>query len=113
MRVFLAFGFAFLIGMLVVFWQPARTPVVSDDPDLTLPAFAGCAADTDCKLVALPCGQMGAANAAQHKFVFNWYQQKIRHSTCPPTPAGQGYHARCMNSLCTAVPNETEQPHVP
>ena len=113
MRIFQAFGFAMLIGMLFVFWQPDAPPAVSDDPDLSLPAFAACTADTDCKLVALPCGAIGAANTAQHKFVFNWYQEKIRHSACPAAPADTLYHARCVQNLCTAVAAQTEPPHVP
>ena len=81
--------------------------------NLTLPAFAGCAADADCKLVALPCGKMGAANTAQHKFVFNWYQEKIQHSACGAMPPDQLYHARCTQGICTAVPDKTEPHHVP
>ena len=53
MRIFLAFGLALMIGMLFLFWQPAPPPAVSDDPDLSLPAFAGCAADTDSQAEAV------------------------------------------------------------
>lgn len=113
MRIFLAFGLALMIGMLFLFWQPAPPPAVSDDPDLSLPAFAGCAADTECKLLALPCGKIGAANAAQHKFVAEWYREKIKQQRCPADTPTVRYRAQCDEGICKAVTDIAEPDNVP
>lgn len=113
MRIFLAFGIAVLIGMLFVFWQPAPPPAINDDPDLSLSAFAGCTVDADCKLVALPCGKIGAANTAQHKFVFNWYQEKIKQQRCPAAAPAALYRAYCDSGICTVAKDTTDPTHVP
>lgn len=104
MRFFIAFVFCVLLGSIALFWHPAAEQKISDDPDLSLPAFSRCRADTDCKLVALPCGAIGASNATQHKFVRRWYQKKIDSQTCPAT-APSAHKAVCANNLCIAKPD--------
>lgn len=117
MRIFLAFAFAFIIGVLLVIWQPDATPVISDAPDLSLSAFAGCAADTDCKLVDLPCGETGAASQNRQRYVQDWYNDHMARMRCPlpVVPPRAPHRAACIDSICTAiaVPPAEAPPHVP
>lgn len=111
MRIFLAFGCAGLIGLLLLAAFPAPMMEMNDGPDLSLPAFAGCAADAECKLVALPCGATGAANARQHRYVQDYYNDLMTRMRCPmpDVPTRTPHRAACVENICTALPLDAEK----
>jgi|GEM_PF-1959191 len=118
MRIFLAFGFAVVIGLLLLFSRSAPTVVIDDAPDLSLPAFAGCAADADCRPVDLPCGKTGAARQSQHRYVQGYYNDLMPRIRCPmpDVPARAPHRAACIDNICTALPataKAAEPPHAP
>lgn len=115
MRLFMTFAACLMLGFLAFCTHSSIDPLISDDPDLTLPAFAGCKADQDCKLVALPCGGMGAAKQSQHRYVQDWYNDVMTRIRCPmPNVKPAAPHAAvCIDNLCVAKPVTPEPAHVP
>jgi hypothetical protein len=114
MRIFLAFGLALLIGLMLLFWHPAPPALIDDNPDLSLSAFAGCTVDTDCLLVALPCGETGAARQSQHRYVQDRYNDLMTRMRCPMpvVPPRAPHRAVCMDNICVALPDNVTE-HAP
>lgn len=115
MRFFITFTACLMLGFLAFCTHSGMPAQISDDPDLTLPAFAGCTSDQDCKLVALPCGEIGAAKQSQHRYVQDWYNDVMTRMRCPmPEVKSAAPHtAACVNNICVAKPGTPEPAHVP
>lgn len=100
MRFALPVLFILIVSAVIVLSHRAETPV-SDTPDLSLPVYSACTADSDCTLVSLPCGAVEAARKDRRKELQHYYNSVKTRIRCARTEPPQMLHAVCTAKHCT------------
>ena len=88
----------------VIMMSHENIPLASDTPDLSLPVYAACTADSDCTLLSLPCGEVGAARQDRRRELQHYYDDVKKRIRCARIAEPQMLKARCVAQRCAALP---------
>lgn len=108
MRLALPLLFILLVSAVIVFVHDGAA-VMGDDPDLSLPVYSACTADSGCTLVSLPCGAVAAARSDRRKELQHYYDDVKTHIRCGRLEEPQMLRAVCRESRCAALPPDNEE----
>ncbi|MDP2205959.1 MAG: hypothetical protein Q8K65_06580 [Alphaproteobacteria bacterium] len=108
MRIALPVLFILIISTVIVLVHDSA-PAIGDDPDLALPIYSACIADSDCTLVSLPCGAIAAARKDRRTELQHYYDDVKFRIRCAKIEEPQLLRAVCAEKKCTAVPLNSEE----
>lgn len=109
MHIALPVFFALLISAVIVFTHE-NIAQVDDTPDLSLPAYSACHTDSDCTLIALPCGGISGLRKERRAEVRHYYSTRQENAVtrgaapCTPQIPTEIMQAACRDNRCTALP---------
>lgn len=108
MRIALPILFIAIILTVIVLVHDSA-PAIGDDPDLALPVYSACTADSGCTLISLPCGAIAAARQDRRAELQHYYDDVKTRIRCARIEEPQMLRAACMQNRCTIAPVNSKE----